>query len=267
MHPKKGKQVRGFLGTVNFIKNHIPNRAALLQPLTELTKKDRRFEWKEKQQIAFDTTIAKVSESIMLAYPDPNWPFDIYPDANDDQAMGAMLVQDEKVISTFSRKFTEAQLKYNITKKEFLLALEACKYFHPIIYGCEIKIHSDHMNLQFKHTRHINGRVMRQHLELDQTYQAKIFHIKGELNTGADGLSRLPMYDEVPALSLLETFEEIPAPVRAQVFAIDNIDSENSGHFPMNMLHIKAEQDKISRCQAQGLLWISYVRRCQGYHI
>ena len=175
MPPKTVKQVRGFLGTVNFIKNHIPSRAAIMQPLTNLTKKDTRFEWTEKQQLAFDTIKAKVAESIMLTYPDPSKPFDVYPDANNDHAMGAMLLQDGKTISTFSRKFNPAQLKYNITEKEFLAAHEACKYFHEIIYGCNIKIHSDHMNLQFEIARHTNGRVMRQRLELDGTYQAKFF--------------------------------------------------------------------------------------------
>ena len=107
------------------------------------------------------------------------------------------------------------------------------------------------MNLQFESARHVNGRVMRQRLELDQTYQAKFYHIAGEENTGADGLSRLPMYDETPALSLLPTYKEIPAPARAQVFAIDNLDRENSGHFPMNMLRMKIEQDKDDNLQAK----------------
>ena len=107
------------------------------------------------------------------------------------------------------------------------------------------------MNLAYENARHTNGRVHRQRLEMDQTYKAKIFHIAGELNTGADGLSRLPMFDETPALSQLPAFEEIPMKTREQVFAIDNLNPENSDHFPMNMLRMKIEQDKDEILQAK----------------
>ena len=32
------RTVRGFLGVINFIKNHIHNRAEILTPITELTR-------------------------------------------------------------------------------------------------------------------------------------------------------------------------------------------------------------------------------------
>ena len=104
---------------------------------------------------------AKVSKSIMLTYPDPAKPFDVYPDVNNDHAMGAIRLQDGKTISTFSQKFTDPELKYNITKKEFLALHEAYKYFHHITYGCEVRIHPDHMNLQLEYARHVNNCVLR----------------------------------------------------------------------------------------------------------
>ena len=253
MAPTNIRQVRGFLGTVNFIKNHIRQRAAIMQPITELTKKDVRFRWTNLEQEAFDTIKARVAESVMLSYPDISKPFDLYPDANNDHAMGAMLCQGDNTISTFSRKFNEAQLKYNITEKELLAAYEACKYFHGIIHGCNITIHSDHMNLMYDDARHVNGRVLRQRIALDQEYNAKIVHIAGPENTGADGLSRLPMFDETPALSQLTQLDEVPAAVTEQLWAINNISQEEIDMFPMNMFHIKAEQDKDEYLQAKLL--------------
>ncbi len=38
--PGNVKQVLGFLGFINFIKNHIPNSAAICEPITRLTRKD-----------------------------------------------------------------------------------------------------------------------------------------------------------------------------------------------------------------------------------
>jgi hypothetical protein len=42
-----------------------------------------------------------ILEAIMLEYPKPNWQFDIYLDASSMYAMGAVLEQDGKIVSTF----------------------------------------------------------------------------------------------------------------------------------------------------------------------
>ena len=41
--PKNVKQVRGFLGTINFIKNHIIGRAEICEPITWLTRNNVKF--------------------------------------------------------------------------------------------------------------------------------------------------------------------------------------------------------------------------------
>jgi len=113
--PKNVRQVRGFLGTINFIKNHIVGCAEICEPITRLTKKGVKFVWGEEQEAAMQKIKAKIAEAIMLQYPNPNRPFDIYPDASSKYAIGAMLMQDGKIVSTFSRKLNEAQLKYTVT--------------------------------------------------------------------------------------------------------------------------------------------------------
>ena len=115
--------------------------------------------------------------------------------------MGAMLAQEvdgeEKIISTFSHKFNDAQLKYTVGEQELLAGFEACRFFHHIIYGCEILIRSDHKNLCFSETNSANLRVQRQRITMDQEYGVTFEHLPGVDNTGADGLSRLPMYDTI----------------------------------------------------------------------
>ena len=70
--PQYIKKGSGFLGTINFIKYHFPNKAELLQPITELTKEDAPFIWGEKQGTAFDRIKASVSNAILCTYPDPS---------------------------------------------------------------------------------------------------------------------------------------------------------------------------------------------------
>jgi hypothetical protein len=139
--PSNLKQVHSFLGVINFIKNHIPNRMV---------------SWGEEQQLAFYKIKAIVAESIMLTYPNLNWPFDIYPDASSTYMMGALLVQDGNVVSTFSCKFNNVQLKYTVTGQELLAAVEACKHSEQMIHGCKIRIHTNHQNLMHSNTMHAN---------------------------------------------------------------------------------------------------------------
>ena len=200
--PKNIKKVREFLGAINFIKNHIPNRAGILAPITHLTKKDIPFVWGEEADQAFTKVKAEIANAILCTYPNPNKRFIIYPDASQKYAMGAILTQEingtEQVISTFSRKFNDAQLKYTVGEQELLAAHEACRFFHDIIFGCDILIRCDHKNITNIDTKHTNLRILRQRLTLDQDYGAKFEHLAGELNTGADGLSRLQILDDVP---------------------------------------------------------------------
>eukprot|EP00804_Cyclotella_cryptica_P005306 CCRYP_015788-RA/>CCRYP_015788-RA protein AED:0.17 eAED:0.18 QI:0/0/0/1/1/1/2/0/513 len=218
--PKNVKKVHEFLGAINFIKNHIPNRAGILAPITNITKKDIPFTWREQEKEAFDKVKADISNAILCTYPNPNKPFIVYPDASQKYAM-----------------FNDAQLKYTVGEQELLAAHEACRFFHDIIYGCEILIRRDHKNLTNLETKHTNLRVLHQRLTLDQEYGAKFEHLAGELNTGADRLSRLAMTDK------------IPANCTAEIYAIDELNRDTNYDFPLSMKLLKEEQIKDEKIQ------------------
>ncbi len=143
---------------INFIKNHIPQRAKICEPITRLTLKDVKFIWGEKQQSAFKKVKVVILEAIILEYPNPNRLFDIYPNASSTYTMGAVLDQDGKTVSTFSRKLKGVQLKYTVTGQELLAVVKACKHLAQIIRGCEIRTHTDHQNLTHDNTHHANLR-------------------------------------------------------------------------------------------------------------
>ena len=69
------KKGRGFLDTINFIKNSIPNNAETMAPITklmitELTKEDVPVIWGQME--LFDKTNATVANSTLCKYPNPN---------------------------------------------------------------------------------------------------------------------------------------------------------------------------------------------------
>ena len=117
----------------------------------------------EKQKAAFKKIKAVVLQAILLTYPNHTRPFDVYPDAANKYAMGAMLLQDGNVVSTFLQKFNDARLKYMVTDQELLATAEVCKHFKLIIKGCEVRIHMDHKNLVYDKARHSSMRVLRTH--------------------------------------------------------------------------------------------------------
>ena len=57
-----------FIGTINFIKNHIPNQAKLIRPLAKLTKKNTNFNWGPQQQQAFEDIKAQVATQTSRKY-------------------------------------------------------------------------------------------------------------------------------------------------------------------------------------------------------
>jgi Reverse transcriptase (RNA-dependent DNA polymerase) len=68
--PTMLKQTRSFLGFGNFYRKFISHYSELAQPLNDLTKKDKRFEWTTKCQEAFDTIKKWFTEELVLLMPD-----------------------------------------------------------------------------------------------------------------------------------------------------------------------------------------------------
>ena len=185
--PKTIRDVRKFVGMVNFYRDMWVRRSDILSPLTKLCSKNARFEWKEEQQKAFNDMKKILSRETLLAYPDFSKPFDIHTDASHTQ-LGAVVSQDGKPIAFYSRKLNPAQTRYTTTERELLAIVETLKEFRNILLGQKIEVHTDHKNLTYKHFS--TERVMRWRLVLEE-YGPELKYLKGEDNVIADALSRL----------------------------------------------------------------------------
>jgi hypothetical protein len=61
--------------------------------------------------------------------------------------LGAVRTQGNRPIAFFSRKLSEAQSKYSVTKMELLAIVETLKKFQGMLWGQTIKVSTDHKNL------------------------------------------------------------------------------------------------------------------------
>ena len=91
--PKNGKQLRQFIGMINFYRDMWQKRSDILAPLTALTYKNVKDDWKDEHQKYFDAIKRVIVHEVLLAYPDFNAPFEIHNDASKLQ-IGALIYQN-----------------------------------------------------------------------------------------------------------------------------------------------------------------------------
>jgi phospholipid-translocating ATPase len=187
--------VKSFNGLVGYYRNHIPNLADLLYPLTELTKKGQpnTIEWKAEHEHAFSTLKQKLVSKPILQLPNFEKGFVVQVDAS-GYGLGAALLQYHKgellPVAYASRKLLPRELSYATIEKECLAVVYAVQKFKNYLYGKEFVLQTDHRPLIYiNHNKSNNDRIMRWSLLL-QPYAMKIESISGRENVIADYLSR-----------------------------------------------------------------------------
>ena len=69
--PETIRDLRRFLGMINYVGKFIPNHTTVLKPLQDLTKKEVSWTWSESQQSAFNMAKDLISRAPVLSYNDP----------------------------------------------------------------------------------------------------------------------------------------------------------------------------------------------------
>ena len=105
--PKTRKQLRQFIGMINFYRDMWQKRSELLSPLTALTSKNVKYNWKDEHQKSFDAIKRVIGNEVLLDYPDFNAPFKILTDASKLQ-LGAVIPQKGKPIDFYSRNMNSS---------------------------------------------------------------------------------------------------------------------------------------------------------------
>ncbi|NJO52629.1 MAG: hypothetical protein HC840_28105, partial [Leptolyngbyaceae cyanobacterium RM2_2_4] len=147
--PTNKKELRRFIGLINYYRDMWIRRSHVLAPLAALTSKTAKWKWGETEQKSFDLMKQILSKNALLAYPDFNEEFVIHTDASHTQ-LGAVISQKGKPIAFYSRKLKPEQTRYTTTERELLSIVETLKEFRNILLGHKIIVHTDHKNLTCK---------------------------------------------------------------------------------------------------------------------
>lgn len=145
--PKTLKQLRKFIGFVSFYRKFIINFSTLLHPLNDLLKKDRKWQWKETHQKAFEEVKESFKNCVTLEHLNVNKPYTIRCDAS-GIVIAAILSQidgegHERIIAVTAEK------RYSVTELELLSIVHATNKWRQYLIGNKVIVKSDHQALAF----------------------------------------------------------------------------------------------------------------------
>ncbi|GJQ99963.1 putative reverse transcriptase domain-containing protein [Tanacetum coccineum] len=141
--------------------------------MTKLTQKKVKFEWGDKQEIAFQLLKQKLCSAPILALPKGSEDFIAYCDAS-KKGLGSMLMQREKVISYALPQLKIHEKNYTTHDLELGAVVFSLKIWRHYLYGTKCTVFTDHKSLQ--HTLNQKELNMRQRrwLELLSDYDYEI---------------------------------------------------------------------------------------------
>ncbi|GJT89037.1 putative reverse transcriptase domain-containing protein [Tanacetum coccineum] len=157
--------------------------------MTKLTQKKVAFKWGDKQEATFQTLKNKLCSAPILALPQGAENFIVYCDAS-HKGLGAVLMQNEKVIAYVSRQLKIHEKNYTTHDLELGAVVFALKIWRHHLYGTKCMVFTDHKSLQhILDQKELNMRQCRW-LELLSDYDCEIRYHPGKANVVADALSR-----------------------------------------------------------------------------
>jgi hypothetical protein len=90
------------------------------------------WHWDKVHQRAFDHLKATIAKEVVLTYPDYSKVFEICTDASSKQ-LGAVTIQDNRLIAFFSWKLPAMQCTYSVTEIELLAIVKTLQEFKGML--------------------------------------------------------------------------------------------------------------------------------------
>uniref|UniRef100_A0A0W0FJX9 Reverse transcriptase domain-containing protein n=1 Tax=Moniliophthora roreri TaxID=221103 RepID=A0A0W0FJX9_MONRR len=155
------KYIQSFLGFCNFYHWFIYGYSDITIPLTQLTRKDVRWNWGPEAQKAFEDLKEAFTRAPVLTHWEPDCPITIETDASDYAiaAIVSITLSNGKLhpVAFLSQTLTGAKLNYDTHDKELLAIFEAFKSWHHYLEGAAnpIDVVTDHKNLEYFSTTKI----------------------------------------------------------------------------------------------------------------
>jgi len=194
--PKSVKDVQKFLGLANYYRWFVKDFAKIARPLHEMTRKENKWSWRERQQKAFEELKERFTTEPVLVTPDLDKKMRVEADASDFATGGVLSIKckDKKwrPVAYISKLLNEAKRNYEIHDKEMLAIIRCLEVWRHFLEGAKdwFEIWTDHKNLEyFMKAQKLNQRQARWSLYLSR-FDFALKHVAGKSMGRADSLSR-----------------------------------------------------------------------------
>src|SRR3989442_1253439 len=151
--PETEKQVRSFIGKIQYISRFISKLSITCEPIFRLLKKNQPTEWNSECQEAFEKIKDYLIHPLVLSQPKPGNPLTLYLSV-EDLGVGAMLAQADKsgvenAIYYISKKLLPAEVKYNLIEKTCLAVVWAVRKLQHYFKSYKVTIVSKMDPMQY----------------------------------------------------------------------------------------------------------------------
>jgi len=186
--PKDASSLKRLLGLFSYYAKWIRNYSEKLQPLLNVTQ----FPLTPEAMNTIELFKNEIKTASLVPFDD-NSISTIETDAS-DHTVSAILLQNQKPISFFSRTLKQGERHLPSIEKEAMAIVEAVEYWRHFLHGRFFNIITDQKAVSFIFNKTGRGRtkndkVLRWKIELS-TFHYDVKFRPGAMNLGADALSR-----------------------------------------------------------------------------
>ena len=150
-HPTNLKELRAWLGLLNYYGRFLINLSTTLAPLHVLIRKETKWQWGKDQSEAFRAAKNLLQSDSLLVHFDQDKPILLACDAS-PYGVGAVLSHQmpdgsERPIVYASRSLSPAERNYSQLDKEGLSLVFGVTKFHQYLHGMTFVLITDHRPL------------------------------------------------------------------------------------------------------------------------
>ena len=149
------KDIQKFLGLANYYCQFIEGFTAIARPLHDIVKKDKKWDWTEKQEKVFRELKEKFTKKLVLVAPDLDKKMRIEVDASDYATGGVLLMEGKdglwRPVAFFSKSLNKTERNYEIHNKKMLAIIRKLENWRHLLEGTcsKFEIWMDHKNLEY----------------------------------------------------------------------------------------------------------------------
>ena len=199
--PTTVKELRSFLGFLNYYRRYVFGFSEIARPLNDLLKKTAKWIWTDEQQKAYQALRDALISKPSLAHPNHEKPYLLETDAS-KYAYGAILSQKQdddtwKPVGYLSRSLSSNERNYDTHDRELLAIIRALEEFRHFLMGAKhpVMILTDHNNLRYFRTKQIFNARQARWAEFLTKFDIDLRYRPGKQSGAPDLLSRRADHD------------------------------------------------------------------------